>query len=107
MKNIGKLVGQVQQMQEQMKLTQERLEMMEIEGQSGGGLIKIRMNGQGQTLSLSIDPSLIKSDEQDILEDLLVAAYNDAKLKIDQMTAEEMGKLTGGLSLPAGLSLPF
>lgn len=107
MKNIGKLVAQVQQMQDQMKEAQERLASMEIDGQAGAGLVKVRMSGQGQVISVSVDPSLLKSDEKEMLEDLLVAAHNDAKNKMDEVTANEMGKLSGGLSLPPGFQMPF
>ena len=98
---------QVQQMQSDMKAVQDRLALMEVEGQSGAGLVKVKMNGQGLFVHIWIDPSLIKEDEKDVLEDLIIAASNDAKAKMDQLTADEMGKVTQGLSLPPGMQMPF
>jgi DNA-binding YbaB/EbfC family protein len=107
MKNIGKIMEQVQKMQSDMKAAQDRLALMEVEGQSGAGLVKVKMNGQGMFVQIWIDSSLIKEDEKDVLEDLIIAASNDAKTKMDQLTADEMGKVTQGISLPPGMQMPF
>ena len=76
-------------------------------GQRGGGLIQVHLNGKGDLRRIKIDPSLLVPDDVEILEDLLVAAFNDAKAKVETQAAAEMQKLTGGLNLPAGLKLPF
>ncbi len=94
-------------MQSDMKAAQDRLALMEVEGQSGAGLVKVKMNGQGMFVQIWIDSSLIKEDEKDVLEDLIIAASNDAKTKMDQLTADEMGKVTQGISLPPGMQMPF
>jgi DNA-binding YbaB/EbfC family protein len=86
---------------------QAKLEAMTVTGQSGGGLVKVTMNGKGAVAGIAIDDSLMKPEEREILEDLLVAAHADAKSKVDQTAAEEMKALTGGLPLPPGLKLPF
>lgn len=105
--NIGKLMAQVQQMQSDMKTTQDKLASMECEGQAGAGLVKVSVNGQNQMTSLTIDPSLLKEDEKEVLEDLIIAAFSDAKVKMDTLSTEEMGKITQGLALPPGFNLPF
>jgi len=86
---------------------QSKLESLTQTGQSGGGLVKVVMNGKGVMQSLSIDPSLMKEDEREILEDLIVAACADAKNKVEAIAAEEMKSVTGGLPLPPGMKLPF
>jgi nucleoid-associated protein EbfC len=107
MKNFGDIMKQVQSMQTRMAEMQAKLESMTLSGQSGGGLVKVSMNGKGQVTSISIDPSLMKADEREILEDLLVAALSDAKGKVESVAAEEMKSVTGGLPLPPGMKLPF
>jgi DNA-binding YbaB/EbfC family protein len=107
MKNIADIMKQVQSMQARMGDMQKKLEGISVAGQSGGGLVKVTMNGKGAVQSVSIDPSLMKEGEREILEDLLVAAHGDAKGKAETLAAEEMKVLTGGLPLPPGLSLPF
>lgn len=107
MKNIGDMMKQVQAMQARMNDMQAKLEAATVTGQSGGGLVKITMTGKGAMTGLSIDPSLIKADEREILEDLIVAAHADAKTKSETMMAEEMKAITGGISLPPGMKLPF
>ena len=106
MKNMSQIMKQVQQMQEKMKSTQELISKVEMEGISGAGLVKAVINGKNEICKLQIDKSLM-SEDISMLEDLIIAAFNDAKNKIDQYTQEEMGKLTGGLPLPAGFQLPF
>jgi DNA-binding YbaB/EbfC family protein len=101
------MMKQAQQMQAKMAELQARLGEMEVSGQSGGGMVQATLNGKGELRQIKIDPSLAKSDEVEVLEDLVVAAVNDARQRADTMVAEEMGKLTGGLQLPPGMKLPF
>jgi DNA-binding YbaB/EbfC family protein len=107
MKNLGNLMKQAQEMQARMAEMQERLAAMEIAGVSGGGMVEVTVNGKGETRRVRIDPALVKADEVAVLEDLLVAASNDAKVKVEALMQEEMRKITGGLNLPLGLKLPF
>lgn len=107
MKNLGQMMKQAQQMQAKMAELQARLAEMEVAGQSGGGMVQATLTGKGELKSLKIDPSLAKADEVEVLEDLVVAAVNDARQRADAMVAEEMSKLTGGLQLPPGMKLPF
>ena len=107
MKNLGDMMKQVQAMQSRMAELQAKLEATSVTGQSGGGLIKLTLNGKGAMTGLAVDASLLKADEREILEDLIVAAHADAKAKVEQMMAEEMKSVTGGLPLPPGLKLPF
>ncbi len=105
--NLQKMMKQAQEMQAKMAEMQTRMESQQVEGSAGGGAVKVRLNGKSQLLGVSIDASLMKPDEKDMLEDLLVAAHADAKQKIDDTMSGEMGKLTGGLNLPPGFKLPF
>jgi nucleoid-associated protein EbfC len=107
MKNLADIMKQVSSMQSRMGDMQAKLESLVITGQSGGGLVKVTMNGKAALQSVSIDPSLMMPDEREILEDLLVAAHADAKAKVESVAAEEMKSVTGGLPLPPGLKLPF
>lgn len=107
MKNLADMMKQMGQMQARMADMQKKLESLQFEGQSGGGLVKVKISGKAQVSSVEIDPSLMKPDEREILEDLLVAAINDAKSKADGAAASEMKALTGGLPLPPGFNLPF
>ena len=107
MKNIGQMMKQAQQMQAKMAELQARLGEMEVGSQSGGGMVQATLSGKGELRRIKIDPSLAKADEVEVLEDLVVAAVNDARQRADAMVAEEMGKLTGGLQLPPGMKLPF
>ena len=105
MKNIGQLMKQAQQMQAQVAGLQETLAATEVEGISGGGVVKATMNGKGELKRLKLDPSLIDPAEIEVLEDLIVAACADAKAKAEALMAQEMQKITGGLQLPPGLKL--
>ncbi len=105
--NIQKMMKQAQEMQSKMQQMQEELEAKTYEGAAGGGMAKVTINGKGLMQKLSLDDSLIDVEEKEMLEDLIVAAYNDAKAKAEDATADERGKLTGGLNLPAGMKLPF
>lgn len=107
MRDLMGMMGKVKEMQEKMASMQEEVERLEIEGTSGGGLVSARMNGKGVLLGLSIDPSLINSDEAEILEDLIVAAHNDAKGKVEAAVQEKTAELTAGLPIPPGMKLPF
>ncbi len=106
MMNIQGLMKQAQMMQKKMQETQNRLGDEEREGSSGGGLIKITLNGRSEMKKISIDKSLIVADESDILEDLIMAAYNDAHQKIEAMQEEGLKEATGGLNF-GGLKIPF
>lgn len=107
MKNLGEMMKQVQAMQSRMADMQAKLEQSTVTGQSGGGLVKVTLNGKGTMTAIVLDPSLLKADEKDILEDLVIAAHTDARRKSEAMMAEEMKGVTGGLPLPPGLKLPF
>ena len=103
--NIGQMMKQAQMMQENMRRMQEQLGSIEVEGQSGSGTVKITITCKHEVRRVSIDPSLMS--DREMLEDLLVAAINDAARKVDATVAEKMGSLTAGMGLPAGLKLPF
>jgi DNA-binding YbaB/EbfC family protein len=104
--NIGQLMKQAQMMQENMKRMQEQLGALEVEGQSGAGMVKIQMTCKHEVKRVSIDPSLV-GDDREMLEDLLVAAFNDAAHKVEATIAEKMSGMTAGLGLPPGFKLPF
>jgi DNA-binding YbaB/EbfC family protein len=105
MKDIMGMMKQVGQMQARMQKMQEELAATEIEGQSGAGLVRITLNGKGDMKKIFIDPSLIKPGESEILEDLVLAANQDARAKVEAMMASKMAEVTGGLPLPPGLKL--
>jgi DNA-binding YbaB/EbfC family protein len=105
MKNFTEMMKQAQALQGRMADMQAELERAEIEGSSGGGMVRVTLSGKGDMMSVKIDPSLLKSEEAEILEDLIVAANNDAKAKVEEMMKEKMKSLTGGLPLPLGLKL--
>ena len=103
--NIGQMMKQAQMMQENMRRMQEQLGAMEVEGQSGSGMVKVVMTCKHETRRVSIDPSV--AADREMLEDLLVAALNDAARKVEETVSQKMSSLTAGLGLPAGLKLPF
>jgi DNA-binding YbaB/EbfC family protein len=107
MKNLGEMMKQVQAMQSRMAEMQAKLEQATVTGQSGGGMVTVTLTGKGAMTGLTIDTSLLKAEEREILEDLIIAAHSDAKAKSEAMMAEQMKDLTGGLPLPPGLKLPF
>ena len=107
MKNLGQLMKQAQEMQDKMAEMQESLVAIEIEGVAGAGLVTVVLNGKGEMRRLKVDPSLVKPEDAEILEDLIVAAHNDAKSKIEMRVQEETQKLMGGLPLPPGMKFPF
>jgi len=106
MKGLGDMMKQAQAMQENMKKAQDELAEMEVQGQSGGGLVNIVMSCRHDVRRVKIAPELV-SDDIDVLEDLVAAAFNDALRKIETTTQEKMGGLTAGLNLPGGMKLPF
>ncbi len=107
MNNLTQLMKQAQQMQERMAEVQAHLEAAEILGRAGGGMVEVTLSGKGAMRGLKIEPSLIDPEEAEVLEDLIVAAHNDARGKMEARVAEEMSKITGGLNLPPGFKLPF
>jgi DNA-binding YbaB/EbfC family protein len=107
MKNIAGLMKQASQMQKKMEEMQANLESLSIEGVSGAGMVALTINGKGELKSVRIDPKLADPGEMEMLQDLIVAAYADARRKMEAVAAEEMQKVTGGLNLPAGMKLPF
>lgn len=107
MKNLGKMMKQAQEMQGKMAQMQEELKKSEHSGTSGGGMVSLTLNGKFEMRSLKIDPSIFNSNDVEMVEDLIVAAFNDAKRKADEFSKNEMAKLTGGLNLPEGMNLPF
>ena len=107
MKNLGQMMKQAQEMQAKIQELQERLNQMEISGSAGGGMVQVTLTGKGEMRAIKIDPSLADPEDIEVLEDLVVAAVNDAKTRGEQHAAEEMQKLTGGIKLPPGMQLPF
>ena len=105
MKDLMGLMKQAQDLQARMQQAQQDLATMEISGQSGGGLVNVSLNGKGELRAVKIDPSLVKPDEVEILEDLIVAASQDARSKVESAMQAKMQEVTGGLPLPPGLKL--
>ncbi len=103
---LGNLMKQAQQMQDNMKKAQEELANIDVEGQSGAGMVKIVMNCHHAVKRVSIDPSVI-DDDKEMLEDLIAAAFNDALPRAEQTSQEKMAGFSAGLKLPAGMKLPF
>ena len=106
MADFSDLITQAKKMQEKMKETQEALKKIEVEGISGGNAIRVIMNGDGELKKIFLDENLLK-ESKEIVEDLIVAAHNDAKSKLKRRTSEEISKVTGGIDLPPGFKLPF
>lgn len=107
MKNLTDIMKQAQAMQARMTDLQAGLERLEVEGRAGGGLVTLVLSGKGQLVRVKLDPSLVIPAEAEVLEDLIVAAHRDAKGKLEARVAEEMAKVTGGIPLPPGFSLPI
>ena len=107
MNNFNNMIKQAQDLQKKMAEAQEKVETLEAEGISGGGIVKITINGKNNVTSVNIDETAIDKNEKEILEDLIVAAFNDARDKIQRKIAGEMSSLTGGIKLPPGMKLPF
>ena len=107
MKNpLGSLMKQAQQMQEQMQSAQEELSHLEVEGEAGGGMVRLTMTCRHEVRNIQVDDALLGEDK-DMLEDILAAAFNDALRKVDKTTQDKMSGMTSGLNLPAGMKLPF
>ena len=107
MTDFNNMLKQAQEMQTKMMDAQKKIEEIEAEGSAGGGLVKVSVNGKNHVTNVTIDPSLLVADEVDILEDLILAAHNDAKDKVQQKSADEMSSITGGLKLPPGFKMPI
>lgn len=107
MKNLSQMMKQAQEMQSRMAEMQQRLQETEVVGQSGGGMIQVTINGKHEVRAVKIDPSLVDPEDVEVLEDLIAAAVNDARGKVETYMQDEMEKLTGGMNLPPGFKLPF
>ncbi|GGE09860.1 nucleoid-associated protein [Aureimonas endophytica] len=107
MKDLMGLMKQAKAMQEKMQGLQQEISEVTATGQSGGGLVEVKLNGRHEMVSLAVDPSLLKAEEKDILEDLILAAHNDARGKLEALIGEKTQSLTAGLPLPPGFKLPF
>jgi DNA-binding YbaB/EbfC family protein len=105
MKSFSNMMKQAQELQGRMADLQAEMERAQVEGRSGGGLVVVTLNGKGEMTGIKIDASLLKPDEAEIVEDLIVAAHTDAKAKVEQLLQEKMQSLTGGLPLPPGMKL--
>ncbi|MEE9290344.1 MAG: YbaB/EbfC family nucleoid-associated protein [Alphaproteobacteria bacterium] len=107
MKNLSQMMKQAQEMQAKIAEIQARLDEAEITGAAGAGLITVTLTGKGTVRKIHIDPTVVDADDVAVLEDLVTAAFNDAKIKMDALVAEKMSEVTGGLQLPPGMKLPF
>ena len=106
MTDFTNLISQAKKMQEKMKEAQENLKKIEVEGVSGGNIVKVVLNGDGELKKINLDDVALK-ESKEIMQDLIVAAHNDAKSNLKRKTSEEISKVTGGISLPPGFKLPF
>lgn len=107
MKDIMGLMKKAQEMQSRMQEMQSELDNTEVEGRAGGGMVTVTLTAKGTMRGVNIDPSLLKEDEKEIVEDLIVAAHEDARKKGEQLVEEKMKSMTEGLPLPPGMKLPF
>jgi DNA-binding YbaB/EbfC family protein len=107
MPNLDEIMKMAQEVQAEMQKAQENLDKIEVEGAAGGGLVKVRASAKGRIAAVTIDESLLQPSEKTMLEDLVVAAINDARAKADAAAAPEMEKMTSGIPLPPGFKLPF
>ncbi|WP_188055570.1 MULTISPECIES: YbaB/EbfC family nucleoid-associated protein [unclassified Sphingosinithalassobacter] len=107
MKNLEDIMAMAQNVQNELQKAQESLDTIEVEGASGGGMVKVRASAKGRIIGVDIDESLLQPSEKGMLEDLVAAAINDARAKADAASAEQMSKMTSGLPLPPGFKLPF
>lgn len=107
MKNLDEILNMAKNVQEELQKAQANLDTIEVEGVSGGGLVKVKATAKGRIIAVDIDESLLAPTEKQMLEDLVAAAFNDARAKADAASSAEMGKLTSGLPLPPGFKLPF
>lgn len=107
MPNLDEIMAMAQNAQAELQKAQDNLDKVEVEGASGGGLVKVKATAKGRFLGVSIDDSLLKPEEKTMVEDLVAAAINDARAKADQAAAAEMQKITSGLPMPPGFKMPF
>ncbi|MFD1611674.1 YbaB/EbfC family nucleoid-associated protein [Sphingomonas tabacisoli] len=107
MKNLDDILNMAKNVQDELTKAQANLDKIEVEGASGGGLVKVKATAKGRIISVDIDESLLQPSEKQMLEDLVAAAFNDARAKADAASSQEMGKMTSGLPLPPGFKLPF
>jgi nucleoid-associated protein EbfC len=107
MKDLMGMMGKAREMQERFQKLQEEIATMEVAGQAGGGLVQVTLTGKFEMRALKIDPSLFKEDDVEVLEDLILAAHNDAKVKIEAAMQEKTKEMTAGLPIPPGMKLPF
>lgn len=107
MKNFTDMMKQAQGLQQKMQEMQETMAGLEAEGQAGGGLVKVMLNGKGYASKVTIDPGMFVEDEKEVLEDLITAAINDAKAKLEEQSQQHLSKMTEGMPLPPGMKLPF
>ena len=107
MNNMSQIMKQAKAMQDKMSEIQKKIENMEVEGTSGGGAVKVVMNGKHELKKINIDKSLLNAEEVEVLEDLIIAAINDVNKKINEDMNSQLGSLSGGLGLPPGMKLPF
>jgi nucleoid-associated protein EbfC len=107
MKDLLGLMSKAKEMQAKLQALQEEVAAMEVAGQAGGGLVEVTLTGKGEMKSLRIDPSMFREDDVEVLEDLILAAHNDAKAKADQMMQDKTREMTAGLPIPPGMKLPF
>ncbi len=105
MKDLGQLMKRAQEMQAKMADMQKELAAVEVVGQAGGGMVQVTLNGKGEAKHVKVDRTLVDPKEVEMLEDLIVAAFNDARAKVEAHIAEKMRELTGGLDLPPGMQL--
>lgn len=107
MKNLDDILNMAKNVQDELAKAQANLDKIEVEGVSGGGMVKVRATAKGRIIAVDIDESLLQPGEKQMLEDLVAAAFNDARSKADAASSQEMGKMTSGLPLPPGFKLPF
>ena len=107
MKDLMGLMGKAKEMQAKFQTMQEEIDLIEAAGQAGGGLVTVTLSGKGEMKSLKIDPSLFKEDDVEVLEDLILAAHNDAKTKLEATMQQKTQELTAGLPIPPGFKMPF
>jgi DNA-binding YbaB/EbfC family protein len=105
--NMGNLMKQAQQLQENMQRAQAEIAKMEVTGEAGGGMAKVVMTGKHEVRRVTLDASIVSGDDKEMLEDLIAAAVNDAVQKVERTSAERMSSLMGGMNLPPGMKLPF
>lgn len=107
MKSLDDILNMAKNVQDELAKAQANLDKIEVEGVSGGGLVKVKATAKGRIIAVDIDPSLLAPSEKQMLEDLIAAAFNDARTKADVASQQEMGKMTAGMPLPPGFKLPF